>query len=289
MKTLVLPTLVALFLPLTVASVRGADAVKPIKALLITGGCCHDYVKQKEILREGLEARANIVVDEVYSSDKTDSPAFPMIYGNPNYAKGYDVIIHDECASRTSGLTTQAENEAVIKSILKPHREDGIPGVNLHCGVHAYRAKDSPWFEYLGLESRKHDAQEPIAVTYIDKESPITKGLADWTTIKEEHYNNVHIFDTAHPLARGKQTVHVKQKNPDGTTTITGDRTDDWVDVWTNIYNGKTRVFSTTIGHNTETVADPRYLDLVTRGLLWATGHLNDDGTPAPGYGPGGK
>ena len=25
---------------------------------------------------------------------------------------------------------------------------------------------------------------------------------------------------------------------------------------------------------------------LVTRGLLWATGHLNDDGTPAKGYGP---
>jgi hypothetical protein len=33
----------------------------------------------------------------------------------------------------------------------------------------------------------------------------------------------------------------------------------------------------------------PRYLDLVTRGVLWATGHLQDDGTPAPGYGPAGK
>jgi type 1 glutamine amidotransferase len=289
MKLRRLPVFVALVLPLAALPLRGADAVKPLKVLLITGGCCHDYAKQKEILRVGLEERANVIVDEVYSGDKTDAPAFPMIYGNPNYAKGYDVIIHDECASRTSGLTTKAENEAVVKSILKPHREDGIPGVNLHCGVHAYRMQDSPWFEYLGLESRLHDAQEPIAVSYTDKEHPITKGLADWTTIKEEHYNNVKIFDTAHALAHGKQTVHVKQKNPDGTVTITGDRTDDWVDVWTNLYNGKTRVFSTTIGHNTETVADPRYLDLVTRGLLWATGHLNDDGTPAPGYGPGGK
>jgi hypothetical protein len=31
-------------------------------------------------------------------------------------------------------------------------------------------------------------------------------------------------------------------------------------------------------------VADARYLDLVTRGLLWATGHLTDDGKPAAGY-----
>jgi type 1 glutamine amidotransferase len=61
------------------------------------------------------------------------------------------------------------------------------------------------------------------------------------------------------------------------------------VDVWTNLYQGKTRVFSTTLGHNNDTVSDDKYLNLVTRGVLWATGHLNDDGTPAKGYGPGGK
>ena len=42
---------------------------------------------------------------------------------------------------------------------------------------------------------------------------------------------------------------------------------------WTNHYGpNKTRIFSTTIGHNNETVADDRYLELVTRGILWATG-----------------
>ena len=54
--------------------------------------------------------------------------------------------------------------------------------------------------------------------------------------------------------------------------------------MWTNEYNKKTRVFATTLGHNDATVADDRYLDLVTRGLLWATGHLTDDGKPAAGY-----
>ena len=54
--------------------------------------------------------------------------------------------------------------------------------------------------------------------------------------------------------------------------------------VWTNEYNGKAKVFGTTLGHNNATVQDPRYLDLVTRGLLWSTGHLTDDGKPAAGY-----
>ena len=31
----------------------------------------------------------------------------------------------------------------------------------------------------------------------------------------------------------------------------------------------------------------PVYLDLVTRGLLWACGKLGEDGKPLPGYGPG--
>jgi type 1 glutamine amidotransferase len=55
--------------------------------------------------------------------------------------------------------------------------------------------------------------------------------------------------------------------------------------VWVNDFHG-TRVFSTTIGHNNATVAAERYLEMVTRGLLWASGKLDSDGKPAPGYGP---
>ena len=28
---------------------------KPLRALLITGGCCHDYAKQKDILKQGFD------------------------------------------------------------------------------------------------------------------------------------------------------------------------------------------------------------------------------------------
>jgi hypothetical protein len=257
---------------------HAADAPKPLRILLISGGCCHDYATQKGILKDALEARANVVVDLLYSPDTSTRPPL-AIFGNGDYAKGYDLVIHDECAADQS-------DPALVEAVLKPHR-DGLPGVNLHCAMHSYRIGNpndpvtlgTPhgyWFEYLGLQSSGHGPQKPIAITFTDKDSPIVKGMEDWTTIQEEHYNNVHVFDTAHPLAHGKQVV--------------GSKTNDFVVVWTNEYGpNKTRVFSTTIGHNNATVSDPRYLDLVTRGMLWAAGHLNDDGTPAPGYGKGGK
>src|SRR5258705_515720 len=174
--------------------------------------------------------------------------------------------------------------EAAVANILKPHK-DGLPGVVLHCGMHCYRTKGwnnksaapTPWFEFTGMPSTGHGAQLPIAIAFDDKQSPITKGMEDWTTINEELYNNAigKPLDTAKPLARGKQTI----KSKDGK-----ERVDDYVVAWTNEYNGKAKVFATTIGHNNATVADPRYLDLVTRGLLWTTGHLTDDGKPAAGY-----
>jgi len=227
----------------------------PIKALLVIGGCCHDYKNQKTVLTEGIAARTNIDWTIVHEGDgKTDH--LMSIYEHDDWAKGYDVVVHDECCSAVKDL-------AAIERVLKPHRE-GLPAVVLHCGMHCFRSEGypnvTPWFAFTGLQSTGHGKQLPIDVKYTDREHPIVKPLADWTTIKEELYNNItgHVLDTAHPLATGTQepTTHVV--------------------AWTNRYSDKTRVFATTLGHNTETVGDPRYLDLVTRGLLWSLDKLDD-------------
>ncbi|MFP6671259.1 MAG: hypothetical protein VB857_07580, partial [Pirellulaceae bacterium] len=42
------------------AGVLAEAEEKPIRALLITGGCCHDYARQKLILTRGISARANV-------------------------------------------------------------------------------------------------------------------------------------------------------------------------------------------------------------------------------------
>ena len=253
-------------------SASAAPAAKPLKALLVIGGCCHDYKTQKDILEAGIEARANIKVDVCYSPDTNTKPTFTC-YETDTWADGYDVIIHDECAADIKDL-------ALINRILAPHRK-GLPGVNLHCAMHCYRTAaefkkpvksgtdDSLWFDYLGLQSSGHGSQKPIDISYLAAASPITRGFENWTTVNEELYNNIRIHDSAKPLAKGKQG--------DSETVV----------VWTNEYGDKkSRVFSTTIGHNNDTVSDARYLDLVTRGLLWSCDKLDKDGKPAAGYGP---
>ena len=240
---------VLLFL-LAAASASHAET-KPLKALLVAGGCCHDYAKQHLILSQGIHARANVQVDVVWTDDKSVTPPLPL-YDNPDWAKSYDIIIHDECAAGVKDM-------ALVKRILDVHQS--IPAVHLHCAMHSFRTGTDAWFKHLGIQSASHGPQEPIAITFVDKEHPITKPLADWTTIKEELYNNVNIFD-GHPLAMGKQVVKGKDV--------------DYVVAWTNEKSGA-RSFSTTIGHNNDTVADARYLDLVTRGLLWAMDKLTPE------------
>jgi type 1 glutamine amidotransferase len=245
--------------------VRAAAPERPIKALLVLGGCCHDYGAQKDILAQGIAERAHVEVTIAYDPDKTTKHLNP-VYEQGSWAAPFDVIIHDECSSDVKDL-------AVIESILAPHRE-GKPAVLLHCGMHCYRSEGyptavTPWFEFTGLQSTGHGPQAPIEITFGDPQSPITKGLEAWLTTNEELYNNSagKLLDTATPLARGKQTA----KNKQGVES-----TADNIVVWTNNYRGKARVFGTTLGHNNQTVQDSRYLDLVTRGLLWSCDKLND-------------
>ncbi len=42
-----------------------ASSIKPLKSLLVTGGCCHDYDIQKDLIAKGLWQRAHIDVTVV--------------------------------------------------------------------------------------------------------------------------------------------------------------------------------------------------------------------------------
>ena len=255
-------TLAAALLLLAQPFSSAAEPPKPLKVLLITGGCCHDYKTQKDVLKQGLEARLHATVDQVHSPDGNTTPKLPIL-GNPAYAKGYDVVIHDECAAGIS-------DPAVIDAVLAPHRA-GIPAVNLHCAMHSYRIgnpKDkaeagsdrAKWFEYLGLQSSGHGPRKPLNISTVAPDHAALAGLSwsEWTTIDEELYNNIQVLPTAVPLQSATQKIN-------------DNKTDSGIVTWANDYKGA-RVFSTTVGHVNDTVADARYLELVARGLVWATG-----------------
>ena len=278
-----LRTLLALTALVGLTSTLAAEQ-KPLRVLIVAGGCCHDYATQKEVLKKGIEARVNAVVEVAYDPTKSTKPLFEL-FKSPDWGKNFDVVVHDECAADIT-------DQAYVANIVNAHK-NGLPAVNLHCAMHSYRwgnyrepvkagADNASWFEMLGLQSTGHGPQQPIAIAFTDKDSPIVKGLADWTTVNDELYNNVQIL-TGKALASGTQKIPEK-KDKKGNVTPAKEVTS--VVVWTNEFGPKkTRIFSTTIGHNNATVEDARYLDLVARGLLWSAGKLEADGKPSAGFG----
>src|SRR2546423_7810170 len=79
-------------------TVTGDDATppRPLRALLITGGCCHDYAAQKLILSNGIGARARVEWTIVHEGGDTRNHKVSL-YAKPDWADGYDVVVHNEC------------------------------------------------------------------------------------------------------------------------------------------------------------------------------------------------
>ena len=249
----------ALFSPSLVLAAASAEAPpKPVRVLLIAGGCCHDYAAQRDLLKAGLEARARIEMDVIYTDSRSMTHIFEEL-NKPGWAQGYDVILHNQCTANTRDM-------AVIESVLAPHKL-GLPAVFIHCAMHTFRTEGwntqppavTPWFEFTGLQTTGHGAQQPITLSWVDGEHPIVRGLIPWTTGNEELYNNPGgIFSTSKPVIRGRQG------------------TNETVVAWTSLYKEKAKTFGITLGHNTPTIGDPRFLDVIARGILWSVDKLND-------------
>ena len=238
------------FLLSTSVNVRADEATsaqRPIQALLVTGGCCHDYDRQKLILTRGISARANVRWTVVQQGGKTTNTAIPL-YSDPNWADGFDIIVHNECFA---GVT----DPAFVDRILKPHRE-GKPAILIHCAMHCYRVKDDRWFRFVGLQSPGHGPHYAYTAEVAMPDHPIMAGMGkSFEVFKGELYHAEKVFPSATPLAQAKRRSDGKPQ----------------VCVWTNDYHG-TKVFATTMGHYNETMAQPKYLDMMTKGLLWAVG-----------------
>jgi type 1 glutamine amidotransferase len=289
LKTLLPTTLLLVVFGIAIAADdKPAKAPAPLKVLLVAGGCCHDYPGQSEVLKAGIESIINAEVTVDFNPDTSTEATFAR-YESADWADEFDVIIHDECSANVT-------DPDYVNRILDAHR-GGVPAVNLHCGMHSYRwgefrepvesgADNAGWYEMIGIQSSSHGPKAPIDVTFTDKKHPITVGMKDWTTIDEELYNNVQVFESGKGLASGSQMQMPKKKKGEKADPNAKPAEATAIVAWTNEYGPKkTKIFSTTLGHFTETVADDRYLDLVTRGILWTTGKIEDDGTPAEGYG----
>jgi type 1 glutamine amidotransferase len=264
------PVAASLALAFAAAAPASVDSARPVKILIVSGGCCHDYAQQRQLLEQGLKARMAAEVSHVYydpkPGEKATRPALP-IYGTPKYAEGFDVVIHNECAA-------DEDSAAALDAVLAPHQA-GVPAVNLHCAMHSYRSGDwkqpvkagaanARWFEFTGIQSTGHGPQSPIRLTATRTGHPVAQGFQPYTTGSDELYNNLTTFGVT-PVLVGVQPE----------SRVEADRAKVYTVAWTHEYGPKkARVFSTTLAHNADVMADSRYLDLVARGVQWAVGRL---------------
>ena len=239
----------------------GANTPRPIRALYVTGGGFHEFVKQEGILPPGISKRANVS----WTIDHTAGTSTEVLierHKDTAWTKDFDVVLYNMSFSFVVDVPW-------IERLAHAHRDSGVGAVILHGAVHSYRRSETrAWGELMGAFSLRHDSQRPLTVTPVAPNHPIMRGLPQpWVTTKEELYELVQTWPTMTPLAE----AHSVESNK------------SYPLIWTNTH-GKAKVFVTSLGHNTEIIENPVYLDLVSRGLLWTVGKLQDDGTPAAGY-----
>jgi len=242
---------VGLLLAGGLVAVSAADE-KPLRALLITGGCCHNYPLQTEQLTNAMAKLAPVEWTVVMEGGQ-GKRAEISLYNHPNWAQGFDVVVHNECFADTT-------NQIYIRRITAAHQA-GVPAVVIHCAMHTYRATDiDDWREFLGVTSRRHDPQSRYPVKLVEPVHPIAKGIQEnWVTSMDELYVIEKLWPNAKALA----------------TSVSEQDGKSYPVAWINQY-GQARVFGTTYGHSDDAWRDRNFLTLVSRGTLWAAGRLKD-------------
>ncbi len=239
-----------------------AKPARAIRALYVTGGGFHDFVAQEKILPPGVAQRLKVEWTIDHTAGTSTEVRIDR-HKNTDWTKPFDVVVYNMSFSHVVDVDW-------IERLAGAHRDSGVAAVILHGAVHSYRRSESrAWGELMGAFSMRHDRQRPLTVEAVAPNHPILRGFpSKWETINEELYELERTWPGMTPLAQAYSTESKKS----------------YPVIWTNTH-GKAKVFVTTLGHNNEMMANPLYIDLVTRGLLWTLNLLQDDGTPAPGYG----
>ena len=240
----------------TLPMVHGKSSDAKNRALFITGGCCHDYARQKDIISEGINERIPTEWDIFYENDQEKSKARLSKSG---WADDYDYILYSHCFAHE-------KDGSFVKSITNVHKA-GKPAIALHCAMHSYHwsipAKEGEkkdWPNMLGASSKGHGPKVPIRINK-NKENAdhsIMKDMPDgWMTPEGELYNVQEVYEGTTVLAYGDNGKNKAPKEPQAC-------------VWVNTH-GRGKVFATTIGHHNSTMSTKEYLDMLGNAVRWVT------------------
>jgi len=152
-----------------------------INALIVSGGCCHDYSGEAKVLMDAVSKVLPVDWTAVVQGGRGTRGSMP-VYASPDWAKRFDIVVHNECLA-------DVDDPAYIRQITNAHR-NGPPALVIHCSMHSYRAATiDDWREFLGVTSRRHTKPFNIPVKIAAKDHSVMKGFkADWVTPIDELY-----------------------------------------------------------------------------------------------------
>lgn len=242
----------------------GSDRpINAIRALIITGANNHDWEWTSPELQRLLEATGRFSVDVTRDPKATLADAEAL--------RDYQVFVLDYNHSERWGEPAESNFLAAVR--------EGV-GVSV---IHAANNAFPGWVEYEKLVAlcwRKgtgHGQFHAFDVWVIDRDHPITAGMADMIRHPDELYHQlVHMHDAEYRLL----AAAMSSQERGGTGNVEPM-------VLVRDY-GKGRVFHTPLGHVWRNVpgsrasyADPQFRQLVARGTEWAaTGEVTL--SPAP-------
>ena len=238
-------------------TVKPSETTARVRALMICGGCCHDYRNQKRLISEGLSQRVGSIDWTILEySTKRDVKA--DVYQQADWIEGFDIVIHNECFG---GIT----DGDFVSGIVNAHVKHRVPAIVIHCSMHSYRAAPTAdtWRAFLGVTSRRHERKKHsllVQPTDAGKQHPILNSLkGDWKTPNGELY----IIEKVWPETTVLAQVHSEETNHDEPV------------IWTNQHKG-VRVFGISLGHHNETIESPQWQDIVAAGWTWSLNESND-------------
>jgi hypothetical protein len=231
---------------------------KPLRLLLITGGCCHNYAFQSQAMKEGVSARVDSEW-KVVNEGGTGTRGQIALYDQADWGQ---TPLTSWCT--TSALPTRRTRSTSRRSW--PRIGAGTPAVVVHCAMHTYRAAAvDAWREFLESPRCTTSTRAVTPVTLLAPDHAALRGFpTSWTTPMDELYVIKKLWPGATALA-----TSVSEKTGESQPVV-----------WVNDYHG-TRVFGTTYGHSDDTFRDPLFIDLLARGHRLVGGEAQISGTTA--------
>jgi hypothetical protein len=225
----------------------------PLRVLVLSGGEFHDFDGNLKSLIDGMSLPADTQWSFLpLGDDSADgvSRALRLRQLETLELPGeHDVILAYTQGERGLSPTAKDKLLAFVRS--------GGGFVGLHCAADSHPG----WTGYTTMLGGRFESHPPfgdvtVQLTPSAASHPVTRGLPDRWTLKDEFYHLQDLqLDDATLLMTGVSPLG-GEKRP-----VT----------WAKPY-GQGRVVYTILGHGPEAHADPRYHQLVAQAVLWAAG-----------------